>query len=58
MILECQEEKKELPKLYQKIQFTWVCFFFFLLRREGPFPHNIYDFLTNYLIFFFTVLCF
>ena len=29
MILECQKEKKkELPKLYQKIRFTWVWFFF------------------------------
>lgn len=29
MILEFQKEKKELPKLYQKIRFTWVCLFFF-----------------------------
>lgn len=58
MILECQKEKKP-PKLYQNIQFTWVCFFFFFFIGEGGlfFPQHIspsdmlYDLLIYHAMF-------
>lgn len=58
MILECQKEKKKNFLNYTKKFGSLGCAFFFPLGRECPFPRDIYDLLTHYLIYFFTMLCF
>lgn len=59
MILEFQKEKKSFLSYTKKFgSLGYAFFFFFLLGRECHFPHDIYDLLTYYLIYFFTMLCF